>query len=167
MRGYEGAYEVSNLGRVRSLDRVLPDGRKWKGRIREPVINCKWRRREIMLSATDGSRKLRLLKVYAMVAEAFIGPRPAGHDINHKDGNKLNDAANNLEYATRSENARHWRSLGHMVGESHTNAKLTMANVFFIRRMFPIVRSTRLALAFNVTRSAIIRAAKGFTWRTA
>ena len=45
--------------------------------------------------------------IHSMVAEAFVGARPKGHHINHKDGDKTNNRANNLEYVTPSGNARH------------------------------------------------------------
>lgn len=50
--------------------------------------------------------------VHALVAEAFIGPRPAGLVVNHKDGNKLNPDPSNLEYVTRAENAAHAGATG-------------------------------------------------------
>jgi hypothetical protein len=46
-------------------------------------------------------------RVHALVCEAFIGDRPEGHEINHKDGNKENNSLDNLEYCTSSQNARH------------------------------------------------------------
>ena len=46
--------------------------------------------------------------VHCLVAEKFLGPRPMGMDVNHKDGNKLNNRIENLEYATRSRNRLHY-----------------------------------------------------------
>lgn len=53
----------------------------------------------------NGKRKL--LLVHRLVAAAFVGPCPTGTEVNHKDGNRLNNSAGNLEYISRSENIRH------------------------------------------------------------
>jgi DNA-binding transcriptional regulator YiaG len=45
--------------------------------------------------------------IHSLVSAAFIGPRPKGYHINHKDGDKINNRADNLEYVTPSGNARH------------------------------------------------------------
>ena len=50
--------------------------------------------------------------VHSLVCEAFIGPKPDGHEINHKDGIKAHNGVENLEYCTRSENAAHAIALG-------------------------------------------------------
>lgn len=50
--------------------------------------------------------------IHRLVAEVFIGPRPAGTEVNHKDGNKQNPIVTNLEYVTHLENVRHAIRIG-------------------------------------------------------
>jgi transposase-like protein len=58
------------------------------------------------------SEKPRVTKlVHCLVAEAFLGPRPAGHQVNHKDGIKYNNSASNLEYVTPQQNVAHARRM--------------------------------------------------------
>lgn len=68
--------------------------------------------------------------VHALVALAWIGPRPKGYQINHIDGNKLNNAPENLEYMTPSENQKHAHRTGlkkttKLFGEDSSQSKLT------------------------------------------
>lgn len=95
----EGYYEVSNLGRIR---RAKPGLQTWPGRhiktftvFGYPVFNV----------FIPGRRKMR--RVHQLVAAAFIGPCPQGHEVNHKDGVKANNHVTNLEYVTSSENTLH------------------------------------------------------------
>lgn len=105
MLGNKG-YEVSNLGRVRSIDRILVgrDGvaRHYRGRIRKQHI------------ATDGypavsigsvGQDFRTVKVHVLVARAFLGPGPTGQEVRHRDGDRRNPRLSNLIYGTKSENA--------------------------------------------------------------
>lgn len=95
--GHEGLYEVSDIGRVRRIagGRGARAGRVLGGKISDPGY------RAVSLGADHTER------VHVLVAAAFIGPRPAGYTINHRDGDKLNNTVENLEYATYSENNRH------------------------------------------------------------
>ena len=104
--GYEGLYEVSEPGRVKSLPRNTT-----RGGILKQVLR------------PDGYRTVRLYKdgasrshlVHVLVAEAVFGPRPAGMDVRHIDGDRANNAAWNLAYGSRSENVRDM--LGHGRGQ--------------------------------------------------
>lgn len=101
--GFEGSYEVSDHGRIRSLDRMITDsrGREYgrKGKILSPptlpngYVHC-------MLS--KGVRKY----VHRLVLEAFVGPCPDGMEACHGDGVRTNNALRNLRWDTRSENHR-------------------------------------------------------------
>jgi DNA-binding winged helix-turn-helix (wHTH) protein len=61
-------------------------------------------------------------RVHGIVAEAFIGPRPAGHVVNHKNGIKIDNRVSNLEYVTPRENSQHAISLG-LVSKSRAQYK--------------------------------------------
>lgn len=102
--GYEGKYEVSDQGEVRSLDRMIngPHGpRRWKGRI------LKKKPSKIggygMVSLRDSGRD-RYVSVHTLVLESFVGPRPEENVCRHLDGNPSNDRLENLRWGTQKEN---------------------------------------------------------------
>lgn len=106
--GYEGFYEVSSLGNVRSLDRLVPakvgNGRQyWGTRLHrgKELTPTGHRKHYLKIEASIENRQHTVL-VHRMVADAFLGPRPEGCEVNHIDGNKHNNAAENLEYVTKS-----------------------------------------------------------------
>lgn len=107
--GYEGSYEVSNHGRVRSLDRYVQriggyaSGRpvRIKGRMRKlypATISGYW------LTSLNREGKSNFRHVHALVLESFVGPRPAGLEVRHLDGNPRNARLDNLVYGTSGEN---------------------------------------------------------------
>lgn len=96
--GYEGLYEVSDRGRVRSLPRLTASGRLG-GRVLRPRIVDGYLRVNLSKDGVAQSRK-----IHQLVAEAFLGPCPPGLEIRHLDGNSKNNAIWNLAYDTRSEN---------------------------------------------------------------
>lgn len=101
---YEGSYEVSNTGRVRSISRVLHDGHRWKGRELR-LISRKAHddlpRVQVTLHL-GGHQRTRL--VHHLVLEAFVGLRPDGTEACHWDGDASNNCLNNLRWATHLEN---------------------------------------------------------------
>lgn len=106
--GFEGIYEVSNYGDVRSLDRVVerdgPTGNFRKdGQTLTQFVTPKGYCR-VQLQA--GSR-CRHAMVHVLVAESFIPNPDDKPEVNHKDGNKANNRVGNLEWATESENLIH------------------------------------------------------------
>ena len=133
--GYEGLYEVSDQGRVRSVDRITRDGRRWKGRVLSTNKVSTGYLRAVL--SVDG--KYNHVYVHRLVADAFV-PNPQGKlEVNHKDGNKKNNVASNLEWVTHSENGLHaFRVLGRtaaksMLGKPSPNRKLTDEQAEMIR----------------------------------
>lgn len=98
VKGFEGSYEVSNYGRVRSKKRVASDGKLLYPRIMFGALN-------------DGYHVVNLqgttFRVHRLVAEAFI-PNPDNKPyVNHKDADRLNNFVDNLEWCTQLENVQH------------------------------------------------------------
>lgn len=107
IEGYDGQYEVSRNGKVRSNNYM------GKGKTREmkPWNNGGYLRVTLTRNKKKSNRLL-----HRIVAEAFI-PNPEGKpEVNHKDGNKLNNSADNLEWSTRKENLDHADTTGLRVG---------------------------------------------------
>ncbi len=104
---YEGFYQVSNLGNVKSLDRyiVYPDGTKrlFKSKIQKKTINSSG---YVYYDLYIKSKRKRFL-AHMIVYIAFVSEYDRKLDINHIDCNKTNNNINNLELTTRSENMIH------------------------------------------------------------
>ena len=170
VEGYEGCYQVSNLGNIKSLSKTV------NGRHR-PEIYLK------QMETEDGYLKVFLCKsgiqtkhlVHRIVAKAFVNnPNPgAFNQINHKDENPKNNVAENLEwcdctynvnYGTRTERARRSNS-----GENSLKHKLKNNDVLLIRAVYhphdKEFGAVPLAKKFGVSRSTIERAAKHKSWK--
>jgi len=157
IEGYEGKYAVSDGGEVMSMNFAksgLPG-----------IMRFNLSRGYLAVQLGDRKR----YTVHRLVAEAFIGPRPTGMHINHKDGNKKNNSVSNLEYVTPSENQKHSFAIGLQDnhGERHSQAKLTNAKVAEIKRMFSLGFSNKeLAAFFHVCPTNIAHIRAGRIWST-
>lgn len=98
--------------------------------------------------------KAKHARVHCLMAEAFFGPRPLFMDVNHKDGDKLNNRIENLEWATELENTRHAHRLG-LVPKAKGPAKLTPEQVREIRSLRGRERKKDIAKQFGVCVSTI------------
>lgn len=90
VNGFEGIYQISNHGRVKSFKQTdggyILSNQNVKGDYLRVVLEDKI------------TKKRRSVSVHILVAEHFIGERPKGHHVHHKDGNKQNNTVSNLEY---------------------------------------------------------------------
>lgn len=155
---FAGRYEVSSLGRMRSIRGVhLPT----------PIRRLTSNRFGYTVAVLTEHRRQRRVLLHLLIATAFIGPKPEGMQVNHKNGQKNDNRADNLEYVTPKANVRHAYALGlRHTGERVHSAKLTNAAVAIIRAA-PKRRVTSASLAerFGVSKCAIDRVRQGLTWR--
>jgi len=119
---YEGLYQVSNLGKVRSLDRINSKGRKLKGKVLKAGIYGGGYFKVGLYK--DNKGKIR--NIHQLVAIAFLDHTPCGYEavINHIDTNPKNNNVTNLEIVTARENSnrKHLKSSSKYVGVSwHKN----------------------------------------------
>lgn len=165
--GFEGHYEVSTQGRVRRISR-LARPRQTEPRAREsPQL---LRGTELSSGYTEYTLSLRgqahKRLAHRLVAEAFLGPPPDGHEVQHKNGRKDDDRVSNLGWVTRSEAVRHRvqvRGVGR--GALHGRAKLSEADVRAIRARFDAGESQRgIAADYGVSHTVIGQIGKRTRW---
>jgi len=148
---YEGLYQVSDLGRIK---RIAPEANTYVGKIIKPIkING------YVFVNLYSQGKRRCHKIHKIVAESFLGSRPLGKQINHKNGNKEDNNLNNLEWVTPKENTFHsWNILGKAQrGEDGGNHKLFEFEVKEIKDLLKtkILRIKDIASNYNVSESTI------------
>lgn len=154
-----GLYAVSSHGRARRVD---------TGRILRTSPAKRTGYPRITLSVGG---KIRVVRVHQLVAAAFLGPRPTDHDVNHRDGDKTNNRADNLEYVTRKQHEAHTRNVLNRPrgpqGETHPHARLTEEQVREIHRLYAAGEGTQKQIAnrFGVSLLTVNSIVTGQHWR--
>jgi hypothetical protein len=152
-----------NCGPPYSLYMVAADGSVVRGDSGRPAkasndkdgYPCYW------LQTNEGQYKP--VRAHVLVAEAFLGPRPEGYQIHHKDEDKGNPNADNLEYLTRSEHRQEHAS--DVQGELGANAVLTEVHVLTIRLLVEHgAYQDRVAILFGVSKQNINDIIKRRSW---
>lgn len=168
IKGYEGLYEVSSYGRIKSL-------RRWQNRKRGPF----WKKEAIL---KPQFRKLLYLKIdlskndfveqhdiHRLVAIHFIANKSKKPWVNHIDGNPSNNCVSNLEWCTPKENTHHWMITQNRIklGENHSNSVLNNSDVVNIRMEYSTIKTPTRALAkrFGVSQYAIRCVINYTTWK--
>ena len=166
---FEGLYQVSNMGRVRSVDRVVTfkDGgmRKLKGKVLKSYLNNVGY--ELLKLSNDGRGNTKT--VHRLVLETFK-PHVNMNDlqVNHIDGNKSNNHLTNLEWVTARDNILHAHDLGLIKnrGEDSPRAKLSKADVLeILQRLDTGEMHKDIGLDYGVSRRCITDINTGRRWR--
>ena len=158
---FDGYYTVSDAGRVQ---RLISDCGTHSGRLLKQGKDQDGYHR---FTARTKCKKI-TCRTHRIVAHAFLGPRPEGYQINHKNGIKTDNRIENLEYVTPKQNTLHAIKIGlrNAIGEGHGSSKLTNSDVLEIRRLHQDGISGRtISKKFPVGKSAVGYILSGKTWR--
>jgi len=157
--GYEGMYEVSDRGRVRSLKRIDARGCKLAGGALRPKVHSKG-----YLKATlcrDGKCKHKF--IHRLVLEVFVGPCPEGMECCHNNGDPSNNRLENLRWGTRTENYRDAVKHGTTNrGERNPSVKLCELDVWLIRNCEGTGK--QLAEFFDISQTTISKIKRRKLW---
>ena len=169
--GYEGKYQVSNMGNVRSLDHLVKrnNGRLQsnKGKLLRPAKDqCGYHRCAFSISG-----KLKTFKVHRLVAKSFLdGESENRFQVNHKNGIKTDNRAENLEWVSGSENCKHSFDTGLQKpkrGTLNGNSKLTEQDVKHIRHEHNALGVTfrSLSLGYKIDKKTIAQICRFGIWK--
>lgn len=123
IKGYEGIYQVSNMGRVKSLEREI--GHRYNGKTRtipERIMHAcdNGNGYKVVYLVKDGSRKSKY--IHSLVAECFLQNQTGKNYINHKDYDTSNNDIDNLEWCTQKENVSYSKhKMKHRKQVTHSN----------------------------------------------
>lgn len=168
IKGYEGLYQVSNMGRVKSLERKVTKGdgeRTVKERILKPCMD----RGGYLLVVLYAGGKRKTLKVHRLVCEAFHDNPDSKPDVNHINEDKTDNRACNLEWSTRRENLnygtrneRSAKALSKSVGQYTLHGELI--------KIWPSTMEAQRQAGFHCGHISSVangerKTHKGFIWR--
>lgn len=171
--GYEGFYEVSNLGNVKSVDRIeqitMRDGsvraRKKRGKVLKQCFDGKKHYLHVNMRK-NGSGEIK--DVHRIVAETWIPNAFGLPEVNHKDENKTNNSVSNLEWCSRKYNNNYGAKLCGARGEKNPQNKFSQATIERIRREYtpndPRCGITPLAKKYGMSASHCRSIIKGHRW---
>ena len=151
--GYENKYQVSDLGRVKGLDRVVKTKNGRTQYKKGTILKNKMGTNGYYYVCLYKNNKQKTFMIHSLVALNFIGDRPYKNDICHINGNRLDNKVTNLKYDTRTENFNDM----YRQGKKNPKGKLSVEDVLEIRKMRKEenVPYKELAIIFGVSESTI------------
>jgi hypothetical protein len=163
--GYEGHYQISNLGRVKSLDKkiVYSNGGV---RIHKGKILCQSKRGEYYKVTLTDQISRKTISNHRLVCDAFL-PNPKNlPQVNHIDGNKLNNNLNNLEWVCAKINKIHSYEIGlSPKGQTHYKTKLSRNDASCIKYGYDGFSQKEIARIYNIKQSTVSAIRKGRNWK--
>ncbi len=171
IEGYN-EYEVSSFGKIRSYYTKTGIKKSWivsyntEPHFLKPAFSYDG----YHLVSIGCKNKKRTMSLHRLVAKAFI-PNPENKpQVNHKDGNKINNRADNLEWATKSENELHAYKTGLKIqprGQKNHNSKLTDKQVKEIKEISKnsVLTQEEISKKYNISRGTIAKIQVNISWK--
>lgn len=155
IKGYEGFYQVSSLGNIKSLGNSF--------RKKEKLLKQHFNTQGYYHVLLCGKIKPRASVIHRIVAKAFIENPQNKPEVNHINGNKIDNRLENLEWCTADENRQHAYSLGlKCEGEKHGRSKLKNSDICkIIDLLNQGIKQHVIASTFNVSHPTISRIKTG------
>jgi hypothetical protein len=153
--GYEGIYQISNLGNIKSLERLVNNHSNFKKRLKEKILKKNISKTGYYVVDLKNNCNRKTLKVHRLIAIHFIENKLNKCFINHINGIKTDNRIENLEWCTIKENNFHAQKTGlkNDIGANNSRAKLLTQDVIFIRQSK--LKLKELSLMFNMNESGI------------
>ncbi len=155
IKGFEGLYQIDEKGNVFSLKKLKT--------LRPSLDSSGYLSISLSLNCKKHTKR-----VHRLVAETFISNPLNLPQVNHIDGNKLNNHINNLEWSSSVDNIRHAFDNGlcnNSIGEKQHNSKLTEVEVLKIRSLANSMRGSDIAKLFNVKKCCISQIINRKSWK--
>jgi len=169
IEGYEGYYQVSNMGRVRSVDRVVENNKGGYCQLKGRLLKFHTTKKGYHRVNLNKNGKIKYFLVHRLVTQAFISNPESKPQVNHIDGVKTNNNVSNLEWCTPSENIKHSfeSGLNNNKGERHHKSKLNRDDVITIKLLYSKGKHTLKDIGnmFNVHNSTISEIINGVSWK--
>lgn len=172
VKGYERYYQVSNLGKVKSLERII---KHWKGgnkTLKERILKPGKSEEGYLLVVLHMNKKGKTKRIHRLVAETFIENQENKPQVNHINGIKDDNRTINLEWVTAKENVNHGYKTGlitnkHSTGENNHMTKFVDQDIRDIRRMYKETNlsHSQIAKIYDVKKSTISHIINKVNWK--
>lgn len=155
IKGYEGFYQISNLGNVKSLSRIVNNHSGFKKTLKEKILKNHISNTGYYVIDLKKNCERKTFKVHRLIAFAFIDKVIGKEYVNHINGIKTDNSIENLEWVTIKENNKHayLTGLKNDSGINNTRSKLKIEDVFFIRNSN--LKLKELSNIYNLNESTI------------
>lgn len=151
--GYEGYYQISNFGNIKSLKRKVNTRGNGFRQLNEKVIRPLMTSSGYLNVIASREQKRQTFIIHHLVAQYFLGNKPEKCVIDHIDGNKLNNHVSNLKYVSPAENSR-----------KRYDAKLTLEKAIEIRRLCKTQSQNEIAKIYGITQTMVSRIYRNKAW---